>query len=110
MATMDELLRESLARDASDLHLSAGEPPLMRVHGDLVRSEHTALAPAEVSELVNSIMSPEQRRHFESEHEVDFSCELSGQGRFRVNVFMQSRGPGAVLRAIPTKTGTGRKF
>jgi twitching motility protein PilT len=56
-----------------------------------------------VSELVNSIMSPEQRRHFESEHEVDFSCELSGQGRFRVNVFMQSRGPGAVLRAIPTK-------
>jgi twitching motility protein PilT len=103
MATMDELLRESLARDASDLHLSAGEPPLMRVHGDLVRSEHAALGPAEVSELVNSIMSPEQRRHFESEHEVDFSCQLSGQGRFRVNVFMQSRGPGAVLRAIPTK-------
>jgi twitching motility protein PilT len=103
MPTMDELLCESLERNASDLHLGAGEPPALRVHGDLVRCERPALTAPEVAELVYSIMSVEQRQHFDAEHEVDFSCALGGQGRFRVNVFMQSRGPGAVLRAIPTK-------
>ncbi len=103
MPTMDELLHESLAKNASDLHLSAGEPPLMRIHGDLARSGHAPLGAQEVSDLVNTIMSVEQRKQFETEHEVDFSCELGGQGRFRVNVFLQSRGPGAVLRTIPTK-------
>ena len=103
MLTMQDLLREAADKGASDLHLSAGEPPLLRVHGDLVRIEHPAVTPEQVTELVNSIMSDAQRATFEAEHEVDFACELEGKGRFRVNVFVHSRGPGAVLRTIPTK-------
>ncbi len=103
MPTMQDLLREAADKGASDLHLSAGEPPLLRVHGDLVRIEHPPVTPAQVTELVNSIMSDAQRATFEAEHEVDFACELEGKGRFRVNVFVHSRGPGAVLRTIPTQ-------
>jgi len=103
MLTMQDLLREAADKGASDLHLSAGEPPLLRVHGDLVRIEHPAVTPEQVTELVNSIMSDAQRATFQAEHEVDFACELEGKGRFRVNVFVHSRGPGAVLRTIPTK-------
>ena len=103
MLTMQDLLREAADKGASDLHLSAGEPPLLRVHGDLVRIDHPAVTPEQVTELVNSIMSDAQRATFEAEHEVDFACELEGKGRFRVNVFVHSRGPGAVLRTIPTK-------
>jgi twitching motility protein PilT len=103
MPSMEQLLREASERDVSDLHLSAGEPPLVRVHGDLVRTEHPVLSPDDVSALVNSIMTVDQRKQFEADHEVDFSCALEGHGRFRVNVFMQNRGPGAVLRTIPTQ-------
>jgi twitching motility protein PilT len=102
MPTMHDLLCEAAEKGASDLHLSSGEPPLLRVHGDLVRMEQPALTPENVTELVNSIMSEGQRAAFQAEHEVDFACELPGKGRFRVNVFVHSRGPGAVLRTIPT--------
>jgi twitching motility protein PilT len=103
MPTMQELLTEAADKGASDLHLSSGEPPLLRIHGDLVRTEHPATGPADVGALVNSIMSDAQRETFQAEHEVDFACELPGRGRFRVNVFTHSRGPGAVLRAIPSE-------
>jgi twitching motility protein PilT len=106
MATMHELLSEAAEKGVSDLHLSAGEPPLFRLDGDLGRGEGGPLTPEQVSELVYSIMSVDQRRQFEADHEVDFSCELPKQGRFRVNVFVQSRGPGAVLRTIPTEVPT----
>jgi len=106
MRTMDELLRETADLGASDLHLSAGLPPLMRIHGDLTRTEHPALSAAGVTALVNSIMSEEQRQTFQAEHEIDFACEVPGKGRFRVNAFVQSRGPGAVLRTIPTAIPT----
>jgi twitching motility protein PilT len=102
MATMEQLLAETADLGASDLHLSSGEPPAMRLHGDLTRTQHPALTPAAVMELVGSIMTEAQKKTFEAEHEVDFACELPGKGRFRVNVFMHSRGPGAVLRTIPT--------
>jgi len=102
MPTMEQLLTEAADKGASDLHLSAGEPPLLRIHGDLARTEHGKLTPEDVTGLVNSIMNDGQRARFEAEHEVDFACELAGRGRFRVNVFVQSRGPGAVLRAIPS--------
>src|SRR5207247_8638444 len=97
------LLREAAGKGASDLHLSSGEPPMLRVHGDLVRTEHPALTPDNVNALVNTVMNERQRAHFNDEHECDFACELPGKGRFRVNVFMHSRGPGAVLRTIPTE-------
>ncbi len=103
MPTMPELLRETAQKGASDLHLSTGEPPMIRQHGDLVRTEHPALTSDAVSELINSIMSTEQRARFEAEHDLDFATELPGEGRFRVNGFVHSRGPGAVLRSIPTE-------
>src|SRR5262249_18713562 len=103
MPTMPDLLREATSRDASDLHLSAGEPPCLRVHGDLQRMEQPPLAAADVLAPAHSIMSETQRERLAAEHEVDFACELPDVGRFRVNVFVHSRGPGAVLRTIPTK-------
>jgi twitching motility protein PilT len=101
--TIEELLRETVERQASDLHLGAGEPPALRVHGDLVRTDRPVLTPDTVRSLVNGIMTEAQRTQFEAEHEVDFAYALTDVGRFRVNVFMQNRGPGAVLRTIPTK-------
>jgi len=103
MPTMNELLHEASAKGASDLHLSAGQPPRLRIDGDLVATEHPSLTPEVVRDLVGTLITPAQRQLFEEEHELDFSCELEGSGRFRVNVFMQSRGPGVVLRTIPTK-------
>ncbi len=103
MPNMEALLREATEKGASDLHLSTGEPPMLRIHGDLVRTENPALTPEHVNALVNSIMNDRQRSQFSNEHEVDFACELPDKGRFRVNVFLHSRGPGAVLRTIPTQ-------
>src|SRR5207253_4981112 len=74
-------LFRSAEKGASDLHLSCGEPPMLRVHGDLVRTEHPTLTPESVSELVNAIMSEPQRARFDREHEVDFACELPGKDR-----------------------------
>src|SRR5438874_1932465 len=70
MPTMEALLREATEKGASDLHLSSGEPPMLRVHGDLVRMEHPALTPESVTGLVNSIMNDRQRSQFSNEHEV----------------------------------------
>jgi twitching motility protein PilT len=102
MMTMDALVREAVDKGASDLHLSAGGPPRMRVDGDLLPTDHPALDAAEVQALVDTIMTPEQRARFAADHELDFSWATPSAGRFRVNVFTQGRGPGAVLRAIPT--------
>jgi twitching motility protein PilT len=103
MPTMEALLQEATSKGASDLHLSAGERPLLRLHGDLLRTEHAPLTPDDVRRLAHSIMTESQRAQLDAEHEVDFACELPGIGRFRVNVFVHSRGPGAVLRTIPTQ-------
>jgi len=103
MTTMQQLLEEANARGASDLHLSAGEPPAVRVHGDLGRLDGPPLSPHQVLELVHSIMTDAQREHFAVEHECDFATDLPGVGRYRVNAFVHSRGPGTVLRNIPTQ-------
>ncbi|HEV7732423.1 MAG TPA: type IV pilus twitching motility protein PilT [Candidatus Binatia bacterium] len=99
---MQELLQEASLKKASDLHLSAGEPPAVRVNGDLTRLDHPPLDGAAVLALVQSIMSETHRKVFEADHEVDFACELPDVGRYRVNVFVHNRGPGAVMRTIPT--------
>lgn len=96
-----ELLDFSVKHNASDLHLSAGVPPMIRVDGDVRKLSLPALEHSEVHRLIFDIMNDAQRRQFEEELEVDFSFELTDVGRFRVNAFHQSRGCSAVFRTIP---------
>ncbi|MGR5282399.1 type IV pilus twitching motility protein PilT [Photobacterium damselae] len=96
-----ELLDFSVKHNASDLHLSAGVPPMIRVDGDVRKLSLPALEHSEVHRLIFDIMNDTQRRQFEEELEVDFSFELPDIGRFRVNAFHQSRGCSAVFRTIP---------
>lgn len=98
-----ELLAFSVKQGASDLHLSAGLPPLIRKDGDVRRINLPALDRTQVHQLIYDIMNDHQRKSFEEALETDFSFELPGVARFRVNVFNQSRGPGAVFRTIPGK-------
>ena len=98
-----ELLAFSVKNKASDLHLSAGLPPMIRVDGDVRRINIPALDHKQVHSLVYDIMSDKQRRDFEEFLEVDFSFEIPGLARFRVNAFNQNRGAGAVFRTIPSQ-------
>nr|MDQ2702724.1 Flp pilus assembly complex ATPase component TadA [Pseudomonadota bacterium] len=101
-----ELLAFSVKNKASDLHLSAGLPPMIRVDGDVRRINIPALDHKQVHALVYDIMSDKQRRDYEEFLEVDFSFEISGLARFRVNAFNQNRGAGAVFRTIPSEVLT----
>ena len=99
---ISELLAFSVKNKASDLHLSAGLPPMIRVHGDIRRINVPALNNQEVRAMVYDIMSDSQRKTYEANLEVDFSFELRDVARFRVNAFNQERGAGAVFRTIPS--------
>src|SRR6185437_15555811 len=101
-----ELLAFSVKNKASDLHLSAGLPPMIRVDGDIRRINLPALEHKQVHALVYDIMSDKQRRDYEEFLEVDFSFEIPGLARFRVNAFNQNRGAGAVFRTIPAEVWT----
>src|SRR5574344_504256 len=101
-----ELLAFSAKNGASDLHLSAGMPPLIRVDGEIRRINLPALEHKEVHKLVYDIMNDKQRRDYEENLETDFSFEVPGVARFRVNAFNQNRGAGAVFRTIPSKVLT----
>jgi twitching motility protein PilT len=98
-----QLLAFGVEQGASDCHLSAGEPPMIRIHGDLKKLDHAPLTKEEAHALVYDIMNDAQRKAFEETHECDFSFEMGTVARFRVNVFMQRKGEGAVFRTIPTK-------
>ena len=98
-----ELLAFSAKQGASDLHLSAGLPPMIRVDGDVRRINLPPLDHKEVQALIYDIMNDTQRVDFEKHLETDFSFELPGVARFRVNAFNQSRGAGAVFRTIPSR-------
>jgi len=106
--TMDitELLAFSAKQGASDLHLSAGLPPMIRVDGDVRRINLPPLEHSEVHSLIYEIMNDKQRKDFEEFLETDFSFEVPGVARFRVNAFNQNRGAGAVFRTIPSKVLT----
>lgn len=97
-----ELLAFSVQNNASDLHLSAGVPPLIRVDGDVRRLNIPAFDDKDVNALVYDIMNDKQRKEYEENLEVDFSFEVPNLARFRVNAFNQNRGPGAVFRTIPS--------
>ncbi len=101
-----ELLAFSVKHNASDLHLSAGLPPMIRVDGDIRRVNVPALEHKMVHALVYDIMNDKQRKDFEEFFEVDFSFDIPGLARFRVNAFNQERGAAAVFRTIPSKVLT----
>ncbi|PXX94800.1 type IV pilus twitching motility protein PilT [Halomonas sp. LBP4] len=101
-----ELLAFSAKQNASDLHLSAGLPPMIRVDGDIRRLNVPAMEDREVRKLIYDIMADRQRRDYEEFFETDFSFEVPGVSRFRVNVFNQARGAGAVFRTIPSEVLT----
>src|SRR6516164_6816962 len=98
-----QLLAFSVKNKASDLHLSAGLPPMIRVHGDVRRINIDPMSHKQVHGLVYDIMNDTQRKHYEDTLECDFSFEIQGLARFRVNAFNQNRGAGAVFRTIPSK-------
>lgn len=100
---VSELLAFSVKNGASDLHLSAGEPPMIRIHGDMTRIKMPPLEEREVQAMVYDIMNDTQRKVFEEHLELDFSFALGDIARFRVNVFKQNRGMAAVFRTIPTE-------
>ncbi|MEX0900674.1 MAG: type IV pilus twitching motility protein PilT [Gammaproteobacteria bacterium] len=97
-----QLLQFSVKNGASDLHLSAGVPPMIRVDGDVRKVNVPALDHKQVHSLVYDIMNDKQRKDYEEFLETDFSFEIPGLARFRVNAFNQNRGAGAVFRTIPS--------
>ena len=98
-----ELLAFSVKNKASDLHLSSGLPPMIRVHGDVRRINLPAMEHKDVHAMVYDIMNDGQRKHYEDTLECDFSFEIPNLARFRVNAFVQNRGAAAVFRTIPSK-------
>ena len=100
---ISELLAFSVKNNASDLHLSTGSPPLIRVDGDVRKLNTPAFNAKDVNALVYDIMNDRQRKEYEEKLEIDFSFEVPNLARFRVNAFNQNRGPAAVFRTIPSK-------
>ena len=100
---ISELLAFSVKNGASDLHISAGLPPLIRVDGDIRRINVPELDQEQVHDMIYDIMNDKQRKDFEEFLETDFSFEIPGLARFRVNAFHQNRGVAAVFRTIPSE-------
>ena len=96
-----DLLIQTKQLHASDLHLTAGARPTLRINGKLTRLDMPELGREEIHALIYDILTDEQKAKFEATHDLDFSLELSGVGRFRINAFLHRLGEGAVLRLIP---------
>ncbi|HKJ94085.1 MAG TPA: type IV pilus twitching motility protein PilT, partial [Gammaproteobacteria bacterium] len=101
-----DLLAFAVKNNASDLHISAGLPPMIRVDGDVRRINLPSMEHREVHALIYDIMNDKQRKDFEEFLETDFSFEIKGVARFRVNAFNHNRGAGAVFRTIPSNVLT----
>ncbi|MDP2752627.1 MAG: twitching motility protein PilT, partial [Rhodocyclaceae bacterium] len=100
---ISELLAFTVRNKASDLHLSSGMPPMIRVHGDVRRINLPAMEHKDVHAMVYDVMNDGQRKHYEETLECDFSFAVPDLARFRVNAFVQNRGASAVFRTIPSK-------
>ncbi len=101
-----ELLSFTVQQGASDLHITAGMPPVIRVDGEVRRIKLPSLEHKQVHTLIYDIMNDKQRKDYEERFETDFSFEVPGLARFRVNAFNQNRGAAAVFRTIPSKVLT----
>jgi twitching motility protein PilT len=105
--SIDELLEHMVAQNASDLHVTAGSPPAIRVRGEVERVEgYSALTPEETQQLLYRILSSEQQKNLEIKRQLDFSHSIPGLARFRVNVYFQRESIGAAFRLIPAEIKT----
>ena len=101
-AELETMLTRLVAHGGSDLHLTVGAPPRVRIHGDLVEMpDYPVLTPADTAALVRAVLSDEQWERFEVEQEIDIAYDIPGVSRFRVNCFQQRNAYGSVMRAIP---------
>src|SRR5215471_21256488 len=101
--TLPELLKKTVELNGSDLHLTIGTPPQVRVHGHLERLEEADLTAAETKSLAYSVLTDAQKKRFEEAFELDFSFGIKGLARFRCNLFNQRGAVGAVYRLIPER-------
>lgn len=101
MAMLDDLFRVMKGQNASDLHLTTGSPPFLRIHGQMVPLNYRQLTAEECQALIFEILTDRQKKNFLENWELDCSYSLDGVARFRCNIFMQRQGIGAVFRIIP---------
>jgi len=106
MARLDDLLRQMKQQGASDLHLTSGSAPYMRIHGDMVKLNYRSVSEETCHSLIFEILTEKQKELFTQEWDLDLSYPLHGVGRFRANVFMQRNGVSAVFRLIPENIKT----
>jgi twitching motility protein PilT len=106
MAKIDELFKVMVSKGASDLHLTSGSPPLLRLHGEMESMNDQEMTNEACQELIFEILNEKQKRLFVDNWELDCSYTVPGLARFRCNVFMQRKGMGAVFRVIPEKIKT----
>ena len=103
---LEDLLEFTVENNASDLHLSSGLPPMIRIDGDIRRLSAAALSSSQILKMIYGIMNDRQRRIFDEDSDMDFSYGIEGLARFRVNAFQQLRGTSAAFRTIPNKIST----
>jgi twitching motility protein PilT len=105
-AMLDVLLRAMVEKGASDLHLRCGEPPILRLHGEMQRLDEPPLEPLWLDAMLRSIMPERNRREYSDSNDTDYAYELEGIARFRANALKDRRGPAAVFRQIPATVVT----
>lgn len=110
MATIDELFKIMVEQSASDLHITSGAPPYLRVHGGMVPLNYKELSHQDVQGLLFEILTEKQKKTFVEKWELDCAYTIQGVGRFRCNIFMQRKGLGAVFRVIPEKIKTAQEL
>lgn len=110
MASIDELFKVMVENNASDLHITSGAAPYLRIHGDMKALNFRDLSNQDVQGLIFEILTEKQKKQFIEKWELDFAYTVQGVGRFRANVFMQRKGLGAVFRVIPEKIKTAQEL
>jgi twitching motility protein PilT len=107
---IDEILRVMVARRASDIHITCQEPLCFRIDGEIERLDQIPVDPYQMEQFIDPILPPRNRKEFLSINDTDFAYELKGVGRFRVNIFRDKNGVGAVIRHIPSKILTAEEL